>query len=122
MRSVRQQQGLTAITTLVLIIIIGFMVLIVLKLAPVYLEYFNVAASVNSLKNDPDLGHKSKDDVYELLKRRFEINDVKRVKKDNVKISRASGSTTIAVNYEARVPLLGNVDFLVTFTKSATFP
>ena len=122
MRSVRQQQGLTAITTLALIVIIGFLVLIVLKLAPVYLEYFNVAASVNSLKNDPDLGQKSKDDVYELLKRRFEINDVKRVKKDNVKISRASGATTIAVNYEARVSLLGNVDFLVTFRKSATFP
>lgn len=122
MRSVRQQQGLTAISTLALIVIIGFLVLIVLKLAPVYLEYFNVAASVNSLKNEPDLGQKSKEDVYELLKRRFEINDVKRVKKDNVKISRAGSATTIAINYEARVPLLGNVDFLVSFAKNTTFP
>jgi hypothetical protein len=122
MRSVRQQQGLTAISTLALILVIGFLVLIVLKLAPVYLEYFNVAASVNSLKNEPDLGQKSKEDVYELLRRRFEINDVTRVKKDNVKITRSGSATTIAINYEARVPLLGNVDFLVSFVKNTTFP
>jgi len=122
MRRVRQQQGLTAITTLALIVLIGFVVLVVLRLAPVYLEYFNVAASVNSLKNEPTLWDKSKEDVYELLKRRFEINDVKRVKKDNVKISREGSTTTVAVNYEARVSLLGNVDFLVTFAKNATFP
>lgn len=121
MRSVRQE-GLTAVSTIALIVLAGFLVLIVLKLAPVYLEYFNVASSVNSLKNEPDLGQKSKEEVYELLRRRFEINDVKRVKKDNVKISRAGPVTTIAVNYEVRIPLLGNVDFLVTFIKNVTFP
>jgi len=121
MRSVRQE-GLTAVSTIALIVLAGFLVLIVLKLAPVYLEYFNVASSVNSLKNEPDLGQKSKEEVYELLRRRFEINDVKRVKKDNVKISRAGTVTTIAVNYEVRIPLLGNVDFLVYFDKSVTFP
>ena len=117
----RQQRGLTPIGTLAILILVGFVLFLLFKLVPVYLEYFNVASSVNSLKEVPDLGQKSKEDVRELLKRRLDINDVKRVKPDNIKVTRVENATTVAVNYEARVPLLGNIDVLCTFAKTAVF-
>ena len=121
MRTICQQRGLTPIATLAILILVGFGLFLLFKLVPVYLEYFNVASSVNSLKEVPDLGQKSKEDVRELLKRRMDINDVKRVKPDNIKIARVENATTVDVNYEARVPLLGNIDLICTFAKTAMF-
>jgi hypothetical protein len=122
MRTIRHQQGLTAIATIAILILVAFAVFLLLKMVPVYLEYFNVASSVNSLKDVPDLGQKSKEDVRDLLKRRLEINDVKRVKPDHIKITRSGSATTVAVAYEVRVSVLGNIDLMFTFDKTVTFP
>ena len=122
MRTIRQQQGLTPIATIAMLILVAFAVFLLFKMVPVYLEYFSVASSVNSLKDVTDLGQKSRDEVRELLKRRLEINDVKRVKPEHIKITRSGSATTVAVAYEARVPLLGNIDLISTFDKTVTFP
>ena len=56
----RQQRGLTPIATLAILILVGFGLFLLFKLVPVYLEYFNVASSVNSLKEVADLGQRAK--------------------------------------------------------------
>jgi hypothetical protein len=122
MRTIRQQHGLTAIATLLILILVAFGVFLLFKMVPVYLEYFNVSSSVSSLKEVDDLGQKSPADVRELLKRRLEINDVRRVKPDHIKITRSGSATTVAVNYEAREHLLGNLDLIFTFSKTVIFP
>jgi hypothetical protein len=122
MRATRHQTGMTPIATLFVIALVVLGVFLALKLVPVYLEYFNVVSSVNSLRDDPDLGQKSKATVRKMLKRRFDINDVKRAKIDNVKITRSGGKTIVAVEYEARVPLVSNIDLIISFSKTAEFP
>ena len=121
MRTIRQQQGLTPIATLLILILVGFGVFLLFKMVPVYLEYFNVSSSVNSLKNVVDLGQKSKEEVRELLKKRLDINDVRRIKPEHIKITRDGMATTVAVNYEARESLVGNIDLIFVFAKVATF-
>jgi hypothetical protein len=121
MRTIRPQQGLTPVATLAILVLVAFAIFLLFKMVPVYLEYFSVASSVNSLKDVPDLSRKHKDEVRELLKRRLEINDVTRVKPENIKVTRSGSETTIDVNYEVRIPLLGNVDLIFTFTKTALF-
>ena len=46
---------------------------------------------------------------------------MKRVKPDNIKVTRVENVTTVAVNYEAGVPVLGNIDLICTFAKIAAF-
>ena len=122
MRSIRQQTGMTAIATLIVLVLVAFAVYLALKLVPVYLEYFSVVSSVNSLNDDPDLGQKSTATVRDLLKRRFDINDVKRVQAKDVKIKRSGSQTMVEVDYEARVPIVGNIDLLISFKKHREFP
>ena len=122
MRIIRQQTGMTALATILVILLVAFIAFLALRLIPVYLEYFNVVSSVNSLQEVPDLAQKGKDTVRELLKRRFEINDVKRVKFENVNITRSGSKTIVAVTYEARVSVVGNIDLIVSFHKRAEFP
>jgi len=122
MRIFRQQQGLTPLAVLTIIALVAFGVLLAFKLIPVYIEYYGVVASVKSFKQDMDLPDKGEPQIRDLLKRRFEVNDVKRVKQDQVKITRAGRATTIAVRYDAKVPLVANVNLLVEFDHKATFP
>jgi hypothetical protein len=121
MRIFREQTGMTAIATIAIIILVAFIAFLALKLIPVYLEYFSVVSSVNSLSDDPDIARKSKAEVLELLKRRFEINDVHRVPQDAIKFTRVENVTTILVKYEARVDIVGNIALIASFEKQAEF-
>ena len=121
MRILRQQAGMTPIATIAVVVLVAFIAFLALKLIPVYLEYFSVVSSVNSLEEDPDLGQKSRATIQDLLKRRFEINDVSRVKAENITITRVDNKTIVDVKYEARVSVIGNIDLIATFEKHAEF-
>jgi hypothetical protein len=113
---------MTPLAVLTIIVLVACAVLLAFKVIPVYIEYYGVVASVKSFKQDFDLAEKGEPQIRELLKRRFEVNDVKRVKQDQVKITRAGKTTTIAVKYDAKVPLVANVNLLLEFDHTATFP
>ena len=50
------------------------------------------------------------------MKRRLKINGVYDFNvKDNVKVTREKGRTTVRVKYEVRRPVVGNVDVVVYF-------
>jgi hypothetical protein len=121
MRLLRQQHGLTPLGTLTVVALIAFGVYLLLILVPVYLENFGVASSLKSLKQDTEIREKSPEQVYESLKRRFDINDVKNVKKENVKITKASGNTRVDVKYQVMVPLVSNISLALAFENNVSF-
>ena len=121
MRLLRQQRGLTPLGTLTIVALVAFGVYLLLILVPVYMENFGVASSLKSLKQDMEIRDKSPEQVYESLKRRFDINDVKHVKKENVKITRAAGSTTVDVKYQVLVPLVSNISLALAFENNISF-
>lgn len=111
-------RGMTALGVLFVLALLAVGVLLAIKIVPVYLEYFNVSSSVNSLQGDPDIVRQSKDEIRERLLRRFQVNDVWRVKPEHIRIHRSQDAVTVQVDYEVRVPLVGNVSLLFAFHKS----
>ncbi len=118
MKSTDRQRGMTAIGWLMVLGLIAFFSLIGLRLVPVYLEYFSVVTALESLKKNSDISSDSPRQVVDALMRRLDISDVKSVKPANVKVLNEGGALKVAVNYEVRVPLMGNLDALATFNKS----
>ena len=118
MRKPLPSAGMSALGVIFTIAVLAVIVLLAFKTVPVYLEYFNVASSVNSLREDPDLVRRGKAEIRERLMRRLQINDVTRVKREHIHISRYQDGIRINVAYEVRVPLVGNVDLLFTFNKT----
>ena len=108
----RKQSGMTPTGTFIIIILVGFGAYLALKIVPLYLEYFNVVSSINSLKDDPDLTAKSESQIRVLVRKRFEINDVKRVKAEDVKIVKSGGRVIINVEYDAEASIIGNIDLI----------
>lgn len=108
---------MTAIGVLFILALIAFFTLLALRLTPPYLEHFSVASSLKSLQQEPGIKGKSVPEIRKLLSRRLDINDVSSVKNEHIKIDRdrKSGRLTISVAYEVRVPILLNVDAVVSF-------
>ena len=119
MHRVKNQAGLTAIGLILILIPVGLAVYIVLRVAPVYIEALSVGDVVSSLKKELDLKEKSRDEIYTMIKKRLDVNNISSVEKDDIKIQKTVNDVTVTIDYEARVPLFWNVALAFSFHKSA---
>jgi hypothetical protein len=118
MQNRHKQDGLTFISWLVILVVIGFFVMAGLKITPVYLENFSVKQSLESLKDEPLLGRKTVREIRKILMRRLDLNSVYDMTKDEVIIKRQGGVTTITIKYEERRSIAGNLSVVMTFEDS----
>ncbi len=110
----RRQQGLTFWGYVVILAILGFFVLIGLKLTPIYLEYSRVAQQISSLKEEGGLEAKAAVQVKKQLLRRFSIDDIE-IPPDEIKLEKRERQVKLQIEWERRTNIVGNVDALVSF-------
>ena len=119
MHRVKNQVGLTAIGLILILIPVGLAVYIVMRVAPAYIEALSVGDVVNSLKKELDLKEKSREEIYTMIKKRLDVNNISSVDKDDIKIQKTVKDVTVTIDYEARVPLFWNAALAFSFHKSA---
>lgn len=117
MRNLNTQKGMTAIGWLLVLALIGFFVLIVLRLAPVYLEYSKVVTVLEDVANEPNIRDMTRSDIVSLISRRFDVNDVDTIKAKDAVIDKEDGVTTIQMKYERREHFIANIDVVASFDK-----
>ncbi|MBI3772683.1 MAG: DUF4845 domain-containing protein [Gammaproteobacteria bacterium] len=111
----RKQQGMTAISFIILLMIFGFIGMIAIKLFPVYLEHFKVSSALKSMASDQRSKDASDDEIKETIMKKLQIDDVKSLTKDDIQISDSRDGRTVTIEYESRVNMVGNVDAVVKF-------
>lgn len=111
----KKQHGMTAIGFVMLLGMIAFFTAIALKLTPLYLEHFEVSSVLKSFAQEPGIASKSAAEIEDIIMKRLGINDVTHVTKDNIEISKEDGKISIVISYEARVPMLANIDIVANF-------
>ena len=116
----RQQQGITVITLVFVLVLVAFFTLILLRLAPIYIEHYKVVSHLENLAREAGVRKFTDKEVKDTLLKRYDIDDVDSVTVDDIFIERPDRSTLIlAVEYEVRVRALGNVDMFVSFSDEA---
>lgn len=120
MHTMKRQDGGALISVLLCLVVFGSLGFVGIKLAPVYIEHFGVTSSLESMENEGNLHGKPKAELRSILSKRLQINDVHRVDESDVLIKTKPRMTTIRVAYEVQVPLMSNIDFLVTFDDIVT--
>ena len=120
MKSMTRQHGITLISWLVILMVIGFFITLGLRLAPIYMQFYTVKSVVTALPEEPLIGRKTVGEIRSMLDKRLEMNGIEFLKRDDIKISRSKGVTTVVVRYEARKPMVANVDIVVSFNESVT--
>ncbi len=111
------QKGMTAIGWLLVLGLIAFFTLITLRLVPAYMEFAKVASVLESLQKESGITRKTRGEIFALISKRFDVNDVYQVDPKLVKIVKDKGVLKVSINYERREHLVGNVDVVTTFDK-----
>lgn len=113
--SVFQQRGLSSLGWLVVLAVVGFFLTTLLKLGPLYLDNYFVAAAVESLKSE-DIHNLDSIGIRRKLDNQFIVNNVRDIDPASISVVREKTRTLVNVDYERRVPFMGNVDVVVKFT------
>lgn len=112
---VRRQRGMTLISFLLLLALLGFCAVVVVRVAPIYIDHYMVKSTLQSLESDRDLRDKSREEIFDLLQRRWEINDIDEVTTGNLKLERDEGTLRLKLRYDVIRHVLGNLDVVVRF-------
>ena len=115
MRSRTNQRGMTAIGWLIVLAMIGFFVLLALRMAPAYLEFYKVVSTLNSIEEQS--GFSSPGEIRKLLERRFDINYVDTITPQDVIIKPKGDVYNVTASYEQREHVMANVYVVMDFEK-----
>jgi len=112
---VRKPHGMTLMSFVMVLIVVGFFALVVMKLFPMYSENFNLKGVMKEYAAQPNSASIPPAQMHTDLNRRFGIAYVSSVKKEHIKIVREGGVSKLNIAYEVRVPLFGNLDVVGKF-------
>ena len=114
----KKQQGMTLISWVIVLGMIGFLATIVIRVLPMYQEYFGVVHIMEGMEEELRTAKLTKAQANLLLMRRFNTGYITSVKKDNIEISRGKNSTNITkivIDYEVREPFMAQIDLIGHF-------
>jgi Domain of unknown function (DUF4845) len=109
------QRGMTLSGFLFQLAIWGFLGLLAIKIGPIYFDHYLIRSTLESLEKDRGLATKTREEILELLRRRWEVNNIENVTAENVKITRDDGNLQLHLVYDVTKPVVGNVEALVHF-------
>ncbi len=116
--AMQKQKGLTLISIVFILVILGSVVLLVLKIAPIYMDHHNVSNALEAVKEMPEVTTMSRQEIQSTLAKRFNLNYVEDVTLDDVEIIKRPGYVKVRIAYEVVKPIVGNLSVLVDFDDS----
>ena len=96
----KNQQGITVIGILLVMIVIGFVALIGMKVVPMYIQYFTVKSSIESIRKEPQLAQMSSTDIQTAIQKRFDIGYVDNITARDLKIRNDRGGRVLDLSYQ----------------------
>ena len=110
----RFQRGVSPVTVLVVGALLACVLLLGMRSVPVINEYMAVKRAVNRLAEEGE-GGSSIAELRDSFDRRAQIDDITRIKAQDLNIRKVGNKTLIDVEYDAKVPVVGNVKLLFEF-------
>lgn len=116
----KKQRGMTLISWVIVLGIIAFFVTLVIRILPMYQEYFSVIQIMESMEVELKENNLTKQQVNLLLAKRFNTGYVNSVKPENITYARGSDNasvTKIVIDYEVREPFIAQLSLVGHFHK-----
>lgn len=109
------QKGLSTLGMLMVLLIGGFVLTCAFRIGPLYLDNYFVRAALKSLDGER-IETMDSGSIRRNLDRYFMVNNVRDVSARDAAVSRERDRVVVALDYERRVNLIGNLDVVVVFT------
>lgn len=114
----RRQQGMTFIGLLCILVMAGVFVYAGIRLVPVYLNYMNVARSMEATASEAKGENPDPGAIRGTLERHWEVETITAVDYKEIEITKDDSGITMHVAYDDSEPFIGNVSLTVHFDKT----
>ena len=115
------QRGITLLSWIAILFVVGFFVLFAVRTVPAYFNYFTLVQVAEGVQQDRGLQGAPLQEVRSKLNTRMRINDVDNVadeRYDVISIRQSPDGTLILdIEYEVRESLFANIDLVVSFDR-----
>jgi len=111
------QRGITLIGMLIAGIVIVFVAIGGLKIAPAYIEYFTVKKAIVAVAQGTGGGTVAQ--VREAFDRRAAIDDIEVVHARDLEVTKEGNELVISFAYEKRINLFSNISVVIDFAASS---
>jgi len=92
-----------------------FLAVILIVLAPPYVENFSVRSCISSLAKDSAILAESADDIKTALLKKLSVSNVSHITEKDISIEKGNQIVKINVAYYVQTKFIKNVDFVVHF-------
>ena len=115
--NVRQahQRGYTIWGLAMNLLVLGAVLILVLRVAPAYIEYLNVKDIVIKVAQEYDPKTQTPGQVKTRLRKLFNTNQIKDLDPEAITVTRDKGGVLIDANYELRFPLFWILEGVAVF-------
>ena len=113
-----KQTGLTFISWIIILGIIAFFATLAIRIVPIYSEYYTVVNVVKGMEKEIRDNKLSEREVRKLFTKRFQVNNIKSVGREDIKLSRGRGSVAIkkvVIDYDVEVPFIAQLNLIGHF-------
>ncbi|HEY8329987.1 MAG TPA: DUF4845 domain-containing protein [Pseudomonas sp.] len=113
----RSQKGLSMLSWLVVLCIVGFIASVFLKVFPHYMDFYSLQKIITSAATESAHQIRSPNDFYAHMGRGMEVNNLDFDLKEMMEVSMENDEFYVHLNYEKREPLIENLDLVVHFDR-----
>ena len=118
-RSLQRQRGIGFIGLMFIFAVAAVVLLLGLKLVPVYLEFFSVKKVVAAMAKGEEVKSGTVTDIRKSFDRRAAIDNIQAVSGDDLEITKEGGETVVVATWQHRVGLFTGYTLLVDFSVSS---
>lgn len=119
LRPLKNQQGLTMISWIVVIVFLLFQGVIAMNVLPVYMTDSTVKSIMKKLPNDVKARAASTKELRVIVTKQLNVNNIYDIKPEQIKVKKGRGVNVVTIEYEPRGKLIGTLDYIVSFSHEA---
>lgn len=114
----KKQAGMTLISWVIVLALIGFFVTLAMRLVPMYQEYYGVVQIMEGMEKEITTNKLTRQQVRTLLAKRFNTGYIHSVEDDHIELLRGKNNVhvdKIIIDYEVREPFLAHISLVGSF-------
>ena len=114
---IHKQKGMSIVGFIIVLGLAIFVAFIGMRIAPMYLEYYSVVKTLESVAAEPGSARYGPYDLRLKIITRLQLSYTENVTESDIKVTRGNG-VHVRIAYQVRQPVIGNLDVIATFDKS----
>ena len=120
-RANERQRGMTLIGMLLLLILIGFVAVIAMKVVPMYVQYYSIKSTIESVRKE-SVSSMTTVDIQKTIQNRFDTGYVENVKAKDLKIRNVPAGKALDLVYQDERELFEGMGLFVVLKVNEVIP